>query len=533
MQPTVFHSGERAVQQRVGVSETMQWAQAAIRPFMPPQHRHFYAALPFMVAAARDERGRPWATVLTGPDGFVTTPDDRTLHINAKPVPGDALTDLFERPGDDIGLLGIEFSTRRRNRVNGRIGGSAASGVVHVDQTFGNCPQYIREREWRRVAPEPGKTRRSATLTPKQQTWIRNADTLFFATGYRGEGDNPAFGMDASHRGGERGFVQVIDAQTIEVPDYAGNNFFNTIGNLLADPGIGVLFIDFVQGSMLQISGRADIEWETSTGSNRTVRIHIDEVVELPGALSLRWSTDADTERQLRLVRRIRESEDVTSFYFAARDGNRLPKRVAGQHLPIELRIDGDNHAQLRTYTLSNAPTDSLYRISVKREPNGRVSRYLHDELEEGAVIFAKPPAGDFVLPPGDDRVVLISAGIGITPFLSMLHELADHETRPISLLHAARDAAHNPFSQEIEQLMARRPGIERHVSFSQPQSHDTGHDGVGRIDDKLLERFVHGDRTHYFVCGPASFMTQIGEALVQRGVDELRIHTESFGASS
>ena len=146
-----FHEGEQRVHERLGVRGIEDWARKVVRPYLPEQHRAFHTSLPFLVAAARDARGRPWATLLAGRDGFVTSPDPRTLRIDARPVRGDALEGALGE-GADLGLLGIEFGTRRRNRLNGRVARDG-SGVLlcAVEQTFGNCPQYIREREWRRA----------------------------------------------------------------------------------------------------------------------------------------------------------------------------------------------------------------------------------------------------------------------------------------------------------------------------------------------------------------------------------------------
>ena len=153
--PSPFHRGEQEVQARLGVRDIEAWARKVVRPFLPEEHRAFHTALPFLVAAARDARGHPWATLLAGPTGFVTSPDPRTLVIGARPVAGDALEGALTE-GADLGLLGMEFATRRRNRVNGRVVGDGAEGLrFSVDQTFGNCPQYISERHWHPARPAP------------------------------------------------------------------------------------------------------------------------------------------------------------------------------------------------------------------------------------------------------------------------------------------------------------------------------------------------------------------------------------------
>ena len=282
-----FHHGESFVQERLGVREIENWARKVVRGYLPEEHRAFHTAQPFLVVGARDRNGRPWATLLDGPDGFVTSPDDRHLNINAVTVPGDGLHGAFT-PGADVGILGIELATRRRNRVNGRVSEQGADGFrLRVDQTFGNCPQYIRERAWRRVDGVPSRKGVSGTtLTPSQRAWIATADTFFIASGFRGEGDSPTFGMDASHRGGNRGFVEVLDFSHIRFPDYAGNNHFNTIGNLTLDPRAGFLFVNFETGSLLQLTGTASIDWDSEElakipGARRLVTLAIEQIIEI------------------------------------------------------------------------------------------------------------------------------------------------------------------------------------------------------------------------------------------------------------
>ena len=277
-----FHPGEQKVQKRLGVRDIEDWARKVVHTYLPEDHRAFHTALPFLVVAARDAQGRPWATLLTGREGFVASPDPRSLVIQAEPVRGDRLESALVR-GADIGVLGIELSTRRRNRVNGRILVDSPGVVTFgVEQAFGNCPQYIREREWRRVEGEPaGPPAEGTRLTSSQRKWIDSADTFFIASGYRANGESTTFGMDVSHRGGDHGFVRVASDRRLEFPDYAGNNHFNTIGNLVLDPRAGFLFIDFGTGSLLQLTGRATVDWDSEAvaripGARRLVTFDIE-----------------------------------------------------------------------------------------------------------------------------------------------------------------------------------------------------------------------------------------------------------------
>jgi predicted pyridoxine 5'-phosphate oxidase superfamily flavin-nucleotide-binding protein len=316
-----FHEGEQRVQTRLGVRDRIEpWARQVVRAYLPEEHRTFHESLPFLVAAARDRDGRPWATLLTGPSGFIRSPDPRRLSIDARPVPGDALEGGLI-PGADLGLLGIDLATRRRNRVNGRIG-NGNTGVIEfeVDQAFGNCPQYIHERSWTCVREPHNRppARHATRITPAMREWIRGADTLFIASGHRGDGTSPIYGMDASHRGGDPGFVHVESDTHLVIPDYAGNNHYNTIGNLIMDPRAGLLFVDFERGSLLQLTGRTSIDWDSQAvsrfpGARRLVNFELEQAVELQAALPLRWGAASEFVRRLRLVDKIRESDDVAS----------------------------------------------------------------------------------------------------------------------------------------------------------------------------------------------------------------------------
>lgn len=536
-----FHIGEQRVQERLGVRDIEHWAQKVVRPFMPDEHRNFHTSLPFLVAAARDGEGRPWATLLFGPDGFVESPDAETLRIDAKLAVGDGLEGAL-MPGADLGLLGIELATRRRNRVNGRIGDSEEVLLLKVEQSFGNCPQYIHERDWRRVDDEsPGEPTRANSLTAEQRAWIGDADTFFIASGYRGDGESPTFGMDASHRGGNPGFVSTLSDNRLVFPDYAGNNHYNTIGNLTLDPRVGLLFVDFETGGLLQLTGRVAIEWdgpaiERYPGARRLVYIDVEEVRELPRALPLRFSEAGSGVRSLRVVEKVKESEEITSFVFVSRDDGSLEPFQAGQHLPIELDVPSQRDSVRRTYSLSGAPNMTSYRISVKREPKGLVSRHLHDAVEVGSIVGARAPAGNFVLGCTNCPVALISAGVGLTPMLSMLHHLTrEGAGRPIWWIHGARDRAHHALAEEIAELATGNANLRTLVVYSRPGPGDelgVHYDVQGRVTADLISDFVDAPDAHYYMCGPTRFMADVQDGLEARGIAPERINSESFGAT-
>jgi ferredoxin-NADP reductase/predicted pyridoxine 5'-phosphate oxidase superfamily flavin-nucleotide-binding protein len=534
-----FHAGEQQVQERLGVRRSIEpWARRAVRPFLPAQHRDFYARLPFLVAAARDAEGRPWATLLAGAPGFAHSPDPQSLQVDALPPPGDALEGALVR-GGDLGLLGIELATRRRNRVNGRIAARSAEGLrLSVDQSFGNCPQYIHARDWEPALPSATPVRRAhARLGAALRRWIGAADTFFVASGHRESGENAAFGMDASHRGGEPGFVRVEDDRKLVFPDYAGNDHFNTLGNLVRDPRAGLLFVDFARGDLLQLTGRTRIDWdpgpaerERFPGARRLVHFALEAAVELRGALPLRWTAARGSVRSLRVAEKVRESADVVSLLLESRDGGPLPGFRGGQHLPIELAL-ADGRRISRTYSLSNAPDEGRYRITVKRHPHGVASRILHDHVGVGDVLSARAPSGDFVLDPQSARpVALVGAGVGLTPLVAMLHELADaRRSRPVWFVHGARDGAHHPLAAEVAARIAERPGLRAHVAYSRPRPGDRGHHSRGRVDAALLQRLLPDLEADFHLCGPPGFLADLRAGLEARGVDAERIRFETF----
>jgi len=296
---TPWHEGERAVQRRLGFAEHAAARGGNIRDFMPDQHRAFFAQLPFAVLGALDPVGHPWATILIGEPGFLSSPDPRTLHIDAYPQDGDpAASGIL--PGARIGLLGIELSTRRRNRMNGRVIDADVSGfTVMVEQSFGNCPQYIQQRILASTRVESAEgacipVESFDHLDESARALIERADTFFVASRSRA-GNGPAFGADLSHRGGLPGFVRV-DGDVLTIPDFRGNRYFNTLGNLLAYPRAGLLIVDFASGDVLQMTGAAEIVWDgrglgAAPAAERLWRLKPVRMLRLRGAFPFEFGS--------------------------------------------------------------------------------------------------------------------------------------------------------------------------------------------------------------------------------------------------
>ncbi|WP_432723835.1 pyridoxamine 5'-phosphate oxidase family protein [Jeongeupia wiesaeckerbachi] len=563
-----FHAGEQEVQRRVGVRDKVESiGRLVVRDYMPEQHRDFFAQLPFVVVGAVDATGQPWATLLAGEPGFAASPDSRTLRLAASPVADDPLTHALQ-PGAAIGLLGIELHTRRRNRLNGLVAALDDAGLrITVTQSFGNCPQYIQKREYRRVEPDAvlPSPESLAVLDAAAIASIAAADTFFIATHFAEAGnDTGRDGADVSHRGGKAGFVRVDDEATLTWPDFIGNFHFNTLGNLQVNPRAGLVFPDFASGDLLYIAGRGEIIWDGDelhafAGAERLVRFRVEGVLRLRRRLPLRWALQevspilagtgdwqavdnavalaelAKRYRPLRVVRKQSESETITSFYLQPADGLGVVPYQPGQFLPIRVNVPGEG-VLTRTYTLSQAADGDAYRISVKRE--GRVSKYLHDVLQVGDLIEAQAPRGGFTLDAASARpVVLLSGGVGITPMLAMLDALAPatgmrFRPRPVWFIHAARNGREHAFASQLRERVAQHATLRLHVRYSQADEADRpglDYDSTGRIDADLLRSLLPLDDYDVYLCGPDAFMRQSYWALRGLGVARSRIHYEFF----
>src|SRR5262245_23386459 len=265
-----FHEGELEAQRRAGESERGLANGRAIADELPRGTSAFIAKQTFFLAATLDPVGRPWAWIVAGEPGFVVATSAREVLVDG--ARSTLLPDeLREHVAADasLGLLFIELATRRRLRVNGR-GRLHASGgfAVEVAQAFPNCPKYIQRRalaSTRAVGP-PVTSSNGRGAPPDLAERLARADTFFVAS--RG----PDGALDVSHRGGRPGFVALDGSGVLRIPDFAGNSMFNTFGNLLRDPRAGLVFVDFEGGDVLQLVGRATLEFgERASGADEHV----------------------------------------------------------------------------------------------------------------------------------------------------------------------------------------------------------------------------------------------------------------------
>ena len=394
-----------------------------------------------------------------------------------------------------------------------------------------------------------------------------------------------------------------MDETTLILPEFAGNNFFNSLGNLIMDSRMGITIPLFESGGLLQLSGYGKVvEMDMvddpvvvsslyPAGTLRLVKFHIQHVNQVKaGSVPIRWMiSEQDEQRQLTVTKIVQESENVKSFYLSptsiaststassttsSSTSSDLWTFKAGQHLPIQLRTPRGE--LLRTYSLSSSPSSGYYRISVKREPHGMASTFLHDHVRVGDSINVNKPAGDFTMkqhlndkmdmasPTVEDgssnnnniqTIVLLSSGIGVTPILSMLHELviendSSSQKKNILWIHGTRNSKYHPFRSEVQELVAKAANrihvsLTTHVAYSRPNLDDVlrqDYDSMGRINVKLIKSLllqqqsttgggggVDSDNTFFYMCGNGSFMAEIEDGLLQEGANSNNILYETF----
>ncbi|MGH1426974.1 MAG: pyridoxamine 5'-phosphate oxidase family protein [Arenicella sp.] len=579
-----FHAGEQAMQDRLGIRQEVEdIGRRLIRSYMPDQHRDFFEKLPFMVVGSVDEHGWPWTSIITGSPGFAHSPEPTVLTLKTPIHPLDPLNSNTKANNAKLGLLGIEPATRRRNRMNAAIHESNDSSMtLRVDQSFGNCPKYIHTRDLDFVR-DPSTLSNNTTkkiftkLDENALHLIATADT-FFVSSYVFEPDSHSIqGVDASHRGGKPGFIH-IENNSLTIPDYYGNNLFNTLGNFLKNPKAGLLFTDFITGNVLMLTGTVELRWEDDAsiehyhGAERAWTFHLNHGFWLTDFLPFRapvkeyspfvenlgdWKNNISTFPKptkttawntYKIERIERESSVVKSFYLTPTDRQPLPQFKAGQFLPVRLHdkssLTTDSASPLiRTYTLSSAPHNDWLRISVKREKNGQASQWLHDQYLVGDTIECQPPRGDFVISDANDKhAVLLAGGIGITPMLSIVEDVTHQNRhaqrqRKLTIFHASKSSHERAFYSHMKSLESQSDGAIHYVSIlsdnnhtNSPETHAINADHIGRLDAKLLQRHLRLDDYDFYICGPAGFMQSSYDALISLGISDSRIHAEAFG---
>lgn len=575
--PAVFHEGEIAIQERLGVAQRMdKFARMVVRDYMPDQHQDFYQSLPMLFAGYMDDENNVWASVIAQPNGLVSINNDKSLSINSKPFSGDPLNDVLRAQTLNastparIGLLGIQPETRRRNRMSAQFNALHDKGFnLDVVQAFGNCPQYIQQGQITPIHRE--KSEQSQLLVDEfddaLSAIINKADTFYVASSTKAEYNNASKGADVSHRGGRPGFIRIDDNKTLTIPDFIGNNHFNTLGNFLVNDSAGLLFIDFDTGDVVMLTGKATILWDHDAqkhfkGAERMWQFSLSKGYVLKAAMPFRfdfqqWSpnslmtgtweeantlTKQDAKKnqwlQWHIDKIVDESASVRSFYFAT-DSNTTPDFQAGQFISVKVNIEGKSH--IRTYSVSSSPLDNFIRISVKRD--GLVSGFLHDNVKQGHGIDVKLPQGNFTL--SDNQLkpaVLLAAGVGITPMVSMFRQIVKEGIRTRSgrnvvMINTFKDRSDQAFFDEINQLSSDAKGHAKAFwLLTRPSEHaelGVHYSSRGRLSPEKLQALLPIGRYDFYLCGPVEFMQQTYDLLIELGVPDCDIYAEAFGPAS
>ena len=286
-----FHEGELAVQKQAGVEAAAQRVSGALKQGFEPASTEFLLPRPFAIASSIAPSGNLWASLITGPPGFLTVTSDQTLNVNPiSTIDSQLIQNLHTNP--TMGLLTLDLAARRRLRVNGYAQQVSEQGIqLQAQQVFFNCPKYIQTRY---LVSDPSDRPLStpaasaSNLSSDQQDWIAHTDTFFIATAH------PQQGADISHRGGLPGVLQVVNANQLLFPDFKGNNMFQSFGNIAVNPQVGLLILDFDQGHTLQLTGKAKLLWDAPrqqpfNGAQRLVSFTIEQVRMIRHACPLQW----------------------------------------------------------------------------------------------------------------------------------------------------------------------------------------------------------------------------------------------------
>lgn len=289
-----YHEGECEVQKRVGVEKKAENSGRVISDRIPNGALKFVDKQPMVIVSSQDDKKNIWTSMLVGEPGFLTAVDEQNVKIDLPAIVSSKLDPFWEniRVSPKVGMLFIEIATRRRLRVNGTVSIFDKHLNISVEQAYPNCPKYIQRREIEVVGTDGNQTdsnMKGTSLTNDLIAWINNSDT-FFVGSSDGE-DN----LDASHRGGNPGFIQIVNDTTLKIPDYPGNSMFNTLGNFMSNPKAGLLFVDFKEGKTLHLAGEAEIIWEEKNveeitgGTRRFWKFHISKWIQIDSLKGVNW----------------------------------------------------------------------------------------------------------------------------------------------------------------------------------------------------------------------------------------------------
>ena len=570
------HEGELHVQaKRHAPPELTQMIAGAIHDEMTRQHADYYRRLQYFPLGVTDERGRPWATILGNPETSAVSA--ALLKVVARVHPGDPFVRAVgaSLPGPRLFAgVGIDFTMRSRIKIAGSVDAATLDGetltlTLRANEHMGNCPKYITVRELRSVRRTPQTTALGGTLSTEARTLLAQASTIFIATRHSDE-DPRASDMGMNHRGGPKGFVRYFEDERgahLVLPDYSGNRFYQSLGNVETDPVMGVAVPDFASGALLQVTGRAhnlfdDEASRVMPGASLVTVITIEEAFLTSGALDLELAgeeqlspynprprplaVEAASDRdappmKAKLTAITKESKLVSTFTF---DLPVAADVVPGGHAIFDFssRIDRAyqhmneadpkslNDDFVRTFTVSKVSPDRR-EVSITVKKAGFISSYLHSLAGRGGEpeVDLKGFGGTFTcfeegraLP----RMIWVAGGVGITPFLAMYRALrASGSPMPdIDLFYSCRgdeiDLIHEMTDIRVRVFDSRA------IAESPAAPSRAFHRRRLRAAD--FGDVANLDRATVFLCGPDGFMADVKSWLAPE-VDPARLRFESF----
>ncbi|KAK9867032.1 hypothetical protein WJX84_003348 [Apatococcus fuscideae] len=527
VQKKTFHRYERELQNKVLTAEAIESGFGLFfRKNFLPKYREFYDKLQLLYLSTQDAGGSPVVLAFTGPPGFIRTTQDEMVLRPHSPVEKG----LFPA-GKQVAILGLVLQDRDRYRMNGTVVSSDSQRLrLRVGYSYGNCPKYIQARRLEVHAPikiagglDPSPIKGQRVLDQRHQHLVAQADTFFIGT-YVDEAeddvDAAAISCDISHRGGAPGFVQMSrsgGATQLTWGDYRGNNFFNTLGNILANGQAALLFIDFQTGDTLicrglpiQTVGPPEYSPYNPAASlaARVQCVGIEDAAH--GIKTFTWSAP-----QPAII-----DGKPTAF-----------THTAGQFGSFNFQdLEAPGGVTNRTWTISSHPdqlaSSNTFAITVKRA--GLVSSWLHDHLRVGDQIGWGGVDGQFTADPSVKHAVLIGGGIGITPLRSMFHTFLKHGIH-ITLLYSIRHSREGTFMTEFLRAAEGKPRqVKVHVTVSGADAEWKG--PRGRLSSTIIKTLVPDLlESAVYLCGPEAFMDGVKTHMENLGLPSSQIFTESF----
>lgn len=537
-----FHPGELAVQALANEADVAQRNGTVVSNHIIKGALLFIAQQSMTVVSSTDESNQIWTSVLFGEPGFINAQDDQHILLDRHKIIQQSHDPLWSNieHNTQVGLVIIELSTRRRLRVNGNIKRlTDGQYEITVAQAYPNCPKYIQRRQpnipksvLSYIAPKPNF---GAELTLKQQELIAHSDSFFVGSGVANHHN------DASYRGGDPGFVTIVNNQQLLIPDYKGNSMFNTLGNFESNPHAGLVFIDFEQNQLLQLTGTAKVLWDQIDENNATggtqrywhFNVTAWQETELPPTLNWTFFEYSPhnpkplvTEELFLVISDIvQKSANIKLFKLMAKDGGILPAFEPGSHLPIEVELSANNTERRHYSIVSSSHDNRFYEIAVQQEKlGGGGSNYMHEKLRIGQIVKADFPVNEFSLSSAGKHHILIAGGIGITPILSMLRELTENN-ESFELHYSVKTDDDLAFKEEIIELSGNN------AHFYVTKRHSAQETSPTRINlNSLLAESRKS--SHVYMCGPVRMITAVKDTAYENNWQVSHIHYESFGHS-